>query len=195
MRSAGLAARQADDVDLRRLWPAVLLRSADERQRAPIRRPARAAVADAARQGPGRLAAVGTRDPDAGIVLVLLFVGRHPHEGDLRSIGRDLRIGHPHEREQVLLGDSSPLARIGLRGQRSQGNDEQQDITAGTALHKEAPLRHILVPRISDTRHKSRAAHPGWRRCDSRPLFPVVAPCHPGAALRNLCHVSLIRGH
>ena len=50
---------------------------------------------------------------------VLLLVDGHAHEGDLRAVGRDLRIGDPDEREEILLGDRPALRAAGVRDQTS----------------------------------------------------------------------------
>ena len=49
------------------------------------------------------------------------------------------------------------------------------------------------VSRPRDSRHNSRAGHPGWRRCSSLTnsrFCALLAPGHPGTALRDLRHES-----
>ena len=82
-------------------------------QPAAVGRPARAGVAGAARDRARRLAAVSLREPDGRVVGILLLVDGHAHEGHLRAVGRDLRIGDPHEREEILVRDRPAL---GVRG-------------------------------------------------------------------------------
>jgi hypothetical protein len=57
-----------------------------------------------------------------------------------------------------------------------------------------------LVSRVRSSSPDSRAGHPGWLRCSSLtysrlfPICSVVAPCRPGAALRDLGNQPLTRG-
>jgi hypothetical protein len=117
-----LAARHRHDEDLRRLRPAVALDGADECEAPAVGRPARARVADAARQRARRLAAVGLRDPDRRLVGVGLLVDVDTDERDLGAVGRHLWIGDPDEREDVLLRDRATLREGGLR----QDDERQQ---------------------------------------------------------------------
>ena len=71
------------DVDLRRLRSPILLDRSDEGQPPAVRRPPRSSIADAARNGPRRFAAIGFREPEGRVVRVLLFVGAHAHERHL----------------------------------------------------------------------------------------------------------------
>ena len=77
---ARLAARHVHDVHLGRLHLAVLLRGPDEGQPAAIGRPSGPRVAGAAGERARYPAAVGTRRPHTGVVLVLLVVDRDPNE-------------------------------------------------------------------------------------------------------------------
>ena len=109
-------------MNLRGLRPAVLLDRSHEGQPSTIGRPPRARVANAAGDRARWLAAVRPGEPDRGVIGILLFIDAHAHERDLRSVWRDLRIGHPHEREDVLLGDiaAAVRARAGPRAGRTQ---------------------------------------------------------------------------
>ena len=94
-----------------RLRPAVLLDRSREGQPPTIGRPPRARVANTAGDRARRLAAVRPGEPDRGVIGILLFVDAHAHERDVRSVGRDLRIGHPDEREEVFFRDWPALCR------------------------------------------------------------------------------------
>ena len=107
---------------LRRLRSAVLLDGAHERDPPSVRRPARPGVASADGQLARRLRAVGARDPEAGVVLILLLVHGDTDEDDLGAVGGDLRVGHPDELEQVLLGDVPLLCESRGGSEREQGN-------------------------------------------------------------------------
>ena len=67
-----------------------------------------------------RLAGCRSDAPDGSVVAIFLFVHRHAHKGDARTVGRDLRIARPNEIEQVLLSNVPLL--------RQSRNDEQRDI-------------------------------------------------------------------
>ena len=77
-------------------------------------------VPTVSRRGASR--AVGARDPEAGVVLILFLVHGDPDEGHLGAVGGDLRVGHPDELEQVLLGDVPLLGESRGGSEREQGN-------------------------------------------------------------------------
>ena len=54
---------------------------------------------------------------------------------------------------------------------------------------------HDLVSCNSDSQHNSRAGHPpdGVSPRSHMPIFSLVVPCQPGAALRDLRHELLLQ--
>jgi hypothetical protein len=100
--------------------PAVLLDRPHERDAPAVRRPARPGIARAEGQLARRLGSVGARDPETGVVLIGLLVRGHTDEDHLGAVGRDLRIGHPDELEQVLFGDGPLLCEGRAGGEREQ---------------------------------------------------------------------------
>ena len=129
-----LAATARDQVELGRLRLAVLLQDAREGDPLPVRGPAGGSVLGAARERAGRIAPVGRHDPHRGVVAVLLLVDRHPHEGHPLPIGRDLRLGDPHEPEQVRLRDGT-WVRCG----RGDGRSHQRGADQETDAHSDLP--------------------------------------------------------
>ncbi len=95
-----LAAAERDDVELARL---LLGPARDERQAAPVGRPARFPVAALPGREPARrLRAVDRREPDVAAVLVRLAVDRPLDVRDGRAVGAQARVGDPLERVDIL---------------------------------------------------------------------------------------------
>ena len=99
-------------------------------------------VANTAGDGARRLAAVRSGEPDRGVVGILLLVDAHAHERDLRSVGRDLRVGHPHERENVLVGDIPPLCRG--RSDKPEDNSQNDGGASDMMIHGWCPIGFAL---------------------------------------------------
>jgi hypothetical protein len=71
---------------------------------------------------PMRRFLVRNRDrPDGGVITELFFVHAHVHEGDARSIRRNLRITDPDEIEQVFFGNAAFV-----RGLRRDRNEQER---------------------------------------------------------------------
>ena len=92
----------------------------------------------------------------------------------------------------------------GLKGHRSVGGIRASIYNAfpearrhrSRRVHAGVRAPQRLVSRISDARHNSRAAHPGRLRCSSLKYAQYSRSSRlavTGAALRDLCHASLIR--
>src|SRR6266550_7137227 len=75
---------------------------------------------------PVRRFLVRRRDrPDGGVITNLFFVYADAHEGDARSIRRNLRITDPDEIEQVLFGYAAFIG--GLRRDRDEQEQREQN--------------------------------------------------------------------
>src|SRR2546421_1764412 len=61
--------------------------------------------------------------PDRGVVAFFLFVHRHPHKRDPRSIRRNLRITDPNKIPEIFFGDVSFLGESDACAKGKQ-NDE-----------------------------------------------------------------------
>src|SRR5438270_12612836 len=69
---------------------------------------------------------VSRRDrPGGGVITNLFFVYAHAHEGDARSIRRNLRITDPDEIEQVLFGYAAFIG--GSRRDRDEQEQREQN--------------------------------------------------------------------
>ena len=114
------------DVDLgRRAFPGAT-RVRQVEQASAVRGPPGPAVALLARGQRPQLRAIPVHDPQVRIVAVGLRVGPLPHENDSRPVGRDLRVAHEFQVEDIdggedierLLGDGRP------RGCEQGGGDQ-----------------------------------------------------------------------
>ena len=97
----------------------------------PVGRPPRREVARPDGELPRRVASVDVHRPDRGVVLVALAIDGHAHEGDFRTVGRDLRVGDPDEGEEILIAigrrseaeSAAPSMRIAARQHRRTVNE------------------------------------------------------------------------
>ena len=124
-----LAAVEREQVDLRRGRTITARRRPHERNRAPVGRPSRGRVARPRRQPAGRLARVGRHEPQVRVVAVLLPVHGHARVDDRGAVGRDLRVGDPHELREVRFGDGARAVgaeRHGHAGEHGRQDDGGQ---------------------------------------------------------------------
>ena len=130
LRSVGertcFAAVHRDQIDLRRLrFPIHRVGGPHESNLPTVGRPARRSVVATRCQRARRRASIRRHDEDLRLVAILFLVHVHAHEGDLRAVGRDLRIGGPDELEQVGFGNRS--ARLRCASARSRRNKDEKE--------------------------------------------------------------------